>query len=243
MDARPWPSFVDSVGPTPTRLPLDAPRQADAALMEHLAQGRTEALAELYDLHGGTAYSVAFRITRDFGLAEDAVQEAFLAAWQNASHYAPGRGSLKSWLLTIVHRRAVDTVRRRRRPTESLTEETRAPELERQDVWMEVTHELDKAAVVQALNDLPDAQRVAIELSYFGGLTHVELSVATGAPLGTVKSRVRAGLESLRRSLIPCGRQGPSSHCVRRDCDHCASRGSSNRGRHRRRRLRSLADS
>jgi RNA polymerase sigma-70 factor (ECF subfamily) len=168
------------------------------------------------------AYSLAYRITGDASLAEDAVQEAFLAAWRNASRYAAGRGSVKTWLLTIVHRRAVDIVRRRRRPTESLTEETQAPELGRQDIWTEVAHGLDRAAVVQAVNDLPDAQRVAIELVYFGGLTHVELSAATGAPLGTVKTRVRAGLESLRRTLRPCGDQGASSQCVRPHGDHCA---------------------
>ena len=223
MDALPWPSLVECVGPASTRLPGGGSRAADAGLMEHLAQGGTEAVAELYDLHGRMAYGLAFRITGDVALAEDAVQEAFLAAWRSARHYDPGRGSVKTWLLTIVHRRAVDIVRRRRRPTESLTEETQARELVAEDVWTEVTRDLDSATVTQALHDLPAAQRAAIELVYFGGLTHVELSVATGAPLGTAKSRVRAGLESLRRTLIACGSHGSSAQCVRRDCDHCAS--------------------
>lgn len=190
--------------------------------MERLALGGTEGMAELYDSHGRMAYSLAYRITRDVGLAEDAVQEAFLAAWRNARYYAPGRGSVKTWLMTIVHRRAVDAVRRRR-PTESLTEETAVPGIVRGDLWTEVTHELDRAAAVQAISDLPDAQRVAIELIYFGGLTHVQVAVATGAPLGTVKSRVRAGLGSLRRTLIPCASQGLADQGVRRDCDHCVS--------------------
>ena len=223
MDAHPWPPLVETAGPAPPRRTEGGPREADGALMERLALGCTEGMAELYDLHGRMAYSLAYRITRDAGLAEDAVQEAFLAAWRNARHYAPGRGSVKTWLLTIVHRRAVDAIRRRSRPTESLTEETPVPTHGGPDVWTEVTHELDRTAAVQALTELPDAQRVAIELVYFHGLTHVEVAVATGAPLGTVKSRVRAGLGSLRRTLIPCASQAPSSQGVRQDCDHCAS--------------------
>ena len=223
MDARRWPGPAESAVPALMRAASTAARHADGALMERLALGGTEAMAELYDLHGRVAYSLAYSVTRDVGLAEDAVQEAFLAAWRNARHYSPGRGSVKTWLLTIVHRRAVDTIRRRRRPTESLIDETQVPELVGRDVWTDVTHELDSAAAIHALRDLPEAQRVAIELVYFRGMTQLEVSAATGAPLGTVKSRVRAGLGSLRRTLIPCASQAPSSQGVGQDCDHCAS--------------------
>jgi RNA polymerase sigma-70 factor (ECF subfamily) len=95
----------------------------------------------------------------------------------------------------------VDIVRRRRRPVESLTAETSSPELVREDLWAEVKQRLDRSTVVGALATLPKAQRDAIEMAYFGGLTQVEIAAATGAPLGTVKSRVRAGLETLRRTL------------------------------------------
>lgn len=174
---------------------------ADADLVEQLRYGGTDALGALYDLYGRMAYGLAYRITRDPALAEDAVQDAFLGAWHNARNYSPDRASVKTWLLSIVHHRSVDIVRRRRRPVESLTAETSSPELVREDLWAEVKQRLDRTAVVGALATLPKAQRDAIVMAYFGGLTQVEIAAATGAPLGTVKSRVRAGLETLRRTL------------------------------------------
>lgn len=205
-------SLDPALAPTPV-LPTFAPareRAADGApggtatdvvLVEHLREGRTDALAALYDAYGRMAYGLAYRITRDPGLAEDAVQDAFLGAWNNARHYSPERASVKTWLLSIVHHRSVDIVRRRRRPVESLTPETASPELVREDLWSEVKQRLDRTTVVTALASLPNPQREAIEMAYFGGLTQVEIAAATGAPLGTVKSRVRAGLETLRRTL------------------------------------------
>ena len=148
------------------------------------------------------AYSIALRITADASLAEDVVQDAFLGAWRNAARYVEGRGSVKTWLLSIVHHRAVDAVRRRR-PTTELPEREAPPPpaLTLPDVWQEVAGNLDREAIAAALATLSDVQREAIELAYFGGLTQHEIADRTGTPLGTVKSRVRLGLLAMRAAL------------------------------------------
>ena len=231
LDATTFPQVLEPFGPVPGRLPnadvrAAGARAADAALIELLVENRAEGLSELFDAYGRMAYSLAYRVTRDPGLAEDAVQEAFLGAWRNARQYAADRGSVKTWLMTIVHRRSVDIVRRRRHPTESLTDATSTPELASQDTWAEVRRGLDRAVIIQALAQLPAVQRAVIELAYFDGLTQIEIAAATGAPLGTVKSRARAGLESLRGTLIPCrnGGGGRSARCAGGGCD-CESLG------------------
>lgn len=180
--------------------------EADRAVLVRIADGELDALDELYDRYRTMAYSIAYRITNDAALAEDVLQEAFLGAWRNAARYAEGRGSVKTWLLAIVHHRAIDAVRRRR-PTVDLPEREDAPptQLTVPDVWAEVSANLDADAVRGALGSLPDAQREAIELGYFGGLTQQEIAERTGTPLGTVKSRMRLGLLSLRRALTTEG--------------------------------------
>jgi RNA polymerase sigma-70 factor (ECF subfamily) len=149
------------------------------------------------------AYSIAYRITNDATLAEDVVQDAFLGAWRNAARYIEGRGSVKTWLLSIVHHRAIDAVRRRR-PTSELPDREAVPpaELRLPDVWAEVSSKLDAATVRDAMAILSDVQREAIELAYFGGLTQVEVAERTATPLGTVKSRMRLGLLAMRRVLL-----------------------------------------
>jgi RNA polymerase sigma-70 factor, ECF subfamily len=177
---------------------------ADRAALDRIAHGELDALDELYERYKTMSYSIAFRITNDGSLAEDVVQEAFLGAWRNAARYIEGRGSVKTWLLAIVHHRAIDAVRRRR-PGASLPDRDDAPppELRLPDVWAEVAANLDAAAVRAALAALTDVQREAIELAYFGGLTQVEIAEQTGTPLGTVKSRMRLGLLAMRRVLSP----------------------------------------
>jgi len=176
---------------------------ADRAVLALVTAGQLDALQELYDRYRIMAYSIALRITTDPSLAEDVVQDAFLGVWRNASRYVEGRGSVKTWLLSIVHHRAVDAVRRRR-PTTELPEreDVPPPALTLPDIWGEVAGNLDRAEIATAMATLTDVQREAIELAYWGGLTQQEIAERTGAPLGTVKSRVRLGLLSLRRALV-----------------------------------------
>jgi RNA polymerase sigma-70 factor (ECF subfamily) len=177
---------------------------ADRAALERIARGELGALDDLYERYKTMAYSIAYRITNDATLAEDVVQDAFLGAWRNAARYVEGRGSVKTWLLSIVHHRAIDAVRRRR-ATVDLPEGSDAPPaaLRLPDVWAEVSASLDADEVRAALASLTDVQREAIELAYFGGLTQVEIADRTGTPLGTVKSRMRLGLLAMRRVLSP----------------------------------------
>jgi RNA polymerase sigma-70 factor (ECF subfamily) len=177
---------------------------SDEVLLERLAAGADErALSELYDRYQAQMYGLAMRITRDPALAQDAVQEAFVGVWRNAARYAAGRSTVRTWMLSIAHHRAIDIVRRRR-PTSALPETDAGPTepaLTTPDVWREVARALDRDTVAAALAGLPDAQRDAINMAYFEGLTQVEIAERTGAPLGTVKSRVRLGLLALRREL------------------------------------------
>jgi len=184
---------------------------ADRGVLERVAAGELHALDMLYERYRTIAYSIALRITSDASLAEDVVQDAFLGAWRNAGRYAESRASVKTWLLAIVHHRAVDAVRRRR-PTVDLPEREDVPpaQLTLPDIWPEVAGHLDREAVQGALGVLSDVQREAIELAYFGGLTQQEIAARTDTPLGTVKSRMRLGLLAMRRALIGEGGTGAS---------------------------------
>jgi len=179
---------------------------ADRAVLELIANGQLDALQDLYDRYRTMAYSIALRITTDPSLAEDVVQDAFLGVWRNASRYVEGRGSVKTWLLSIVHHRAIDAIRRRK-PTTALPEreDTPPPSLTLPDLWSEVAGNLDRAEIATAMKTLSDVQREAIELAYWGGLTQQEIAERTKAPLGTVKSRVRLGLLALRQALVGQG--------------------------------------
>jgi RNA polymerase sigma-70 factor, ECF subfamily len=187
----------------PLRLRVSsAADEADRAVLVRLAEGELDALEDLYDRYKTMAYSIAYRITNDATLAEDVVQDAFLGVWRNAARYVEGRGSVKTWLLSIVHHRAIDAIRRRRPTTELPDVELPPPAaLMAPDVWAEVSAGLDAETVQRALATLSAVQREAIELAYFGGLTQQEICERTGTPLGTVKSRMRLGLLAMRRSL------------------------------------------
>src|SRR3954454_1545223 len=189
----------------PFRLRTSSPAdEADRAVLVRLADGELDALEDLYDRYKTMAYSIAYRITNDATLAEDVVQEAFLGVWRNATRYVEGRGSVKTWLLSIVHHRAIDAVRRRR-ATVDLPERDDAPPpaLRLPDVWGEVASNLDADEVRAALASLSDVQREPLELAYFAGLTQTEIAERTGTPLGTVKSRMRLGLLAMREMLSP----------------------------------------
>jgi len=174
----------------------------DEDLLARLASGTDEAaLSQLYDRYQALMYGLAMRITNDAALAQDAVQEAFVGVWRNASRYQRERSSARTWLLSIVHHRAIDAIRRRR-PAGPLPEWDEVHEaLTAPDVWPEIARAADAAAVRTALDGLPPAQREAIELAYFAGLSQSEIAERGNIPLGTVKSRVRLGLVALRRAL------------------------------------------
>ncbi|HEV8516729.1 MAG TPA: sigma-70 family RNA polymerase sigma factor [Candidatus Limnocylindrales bacterium] len=187
--------------------PVGAPEafvtgETDEQLIERVGRGDGAALAALYDRYGRMAYALATRITGDPGLAEDAVQEAFLGLWRNAARYTPARGTVRTWALAIVHHRAVDSLRRRRPSAELPEGDVPVPSLVLPDVWPAVAGRLDRAAIGSALASLSGAQREAIELAYYGGFTQQEIASRTGTPLGTVKSRVRLGLLALREALV-----------------------------------------
>ena len=173
---------------------------SDEQLLEAIAAGDEGALGALYDRFGRVAFGVALRVLRDRALAEDAVQEAFLAIWRSAERYRIERAKPSTWVLTLVHRRAVDLVRREdRRRAEPLDE---PPEAAGDDVPEEAGLRERRAAVQTALRQLPDDQRQALELAYYGGYTQSELAERLGVPLGTIKSRMFAGLTRLRE-LVP----------------------------------------
>jgi RNA polymerase sigma factor (sigma-70 family) len=180
-------------------VPRELAHLSDEALVALVARGDDSALAALYDRFGRVAYGLSLRVLRDRALAEDAVQEAFLGIWRGADRFVAERAKASSWILTLVHRRAVDLVRReQRRRTESLEA---APEPVADAADEEAWLRLQRERVQGALRRLPDQQREALELAYFGGFTQSELADRLGEPLGTIKSRMFSGLARLRELL------------------------------------------
>ncbi len=180
-------------------MPRDLAHLSDEALVALAARSDDTALAELYDRYGRVAFGLARRILRDEALAEDAVQEAFLTLWRTAANFVPERSKASTWFLTLVHRRAVDLVRRENRrrgePLDGVPDALAASTDE--SAWLR----FERERVQQALRQLPDQQREAIELAYYGGFTQSELAERLGQPLGTIKSRMFAGLARLRELL------------------------------------------
>jgi len=184
---------------------------ADEDLMALVRRGEAPAFEILYERHADAAYSLAYRMCGARGVAEDVTQEAFLALWRSGARYDRTRGSVRTWMLGIVHNRAIDALRRsavhdRRRASDEGLEET-LPARERTDV--EVARREEAATVRAALGELPDEQSRVIELAYFGGFTHSEIAEMLDAPIGTVKGRMRLGLEKLHVQLA--GIQGAFS--------------------------------
>ncbi len=166
------------------------------------AHGDQHAFATLYDLLSARVFGLILRVLVDRAQSEEVLQEVFLEAWQSAASFDPDRGSARTWLLTIAHRRAVDRVRasqasRRRDLTAGVRDLARA----QPGIDDEVELMIDGSRAVRGLDELPEAQRNAIVLAYFGGYSQSEISVLLGAPLGTVKTRIRDGLTRLRTAL------------------------------------------
>jgi RNA polymerase sigma-70 factor (ECF subfamily) len=178
-------------------------RQADEELMQLVAGGDADAFEVVVERHADAAFSLAYRICGRRSLAEDVSQEAFLAVWRSGQRYDRTRGSVRTWALGIVHNRAIDALRRssvhdrRRASDEGIEETVEAPE--RTD-----NQAIDKAVsdeIRGALSELPAEQRRVIELAYFGGFTHIEIASMLKTPVGTVKGRMRLGLQKLRGHL------------------------------------------
>ena len=179
----------------------------DARMAQRIVDGDSTALGELYDRFGRPAYSLARRICADDGLAEDVVQEAFLAFWRDPGKFDPAKGKFGTWLLTLVHHKSVDAVRR-----ESAIRRRTVPAAEDGDEWSappgpgadeEAIGSLVAGQVRDALGRLPAEQRHVLALAYYGGSTQREVAALTGVPLGTVKSRMFTGVARLRNLLGP----------------------------------------
>ena len=172
--------------------------------MRQVAAGEIGGLETLYDRYHTMAYALALRITTETGLAEDVVQDSFLGVWRNAARYAEAKGSVRGWLLAIVRHLAIDAVRRQRAGVAlgDDVDDAMPAALTLPDIWPEVAGRLDAEQVRRALTALPPAQREVIEMAYFDGLTQREIADKTRAPLGTVKSRMRLGLVSMRQHLV-----------------------------------------
>jgi RNA polymerase sigma factor (sigma-70 family) len=182
----------------------DLAHLSDEALLSLVGSSDDQALAELYDRYGRVAYGVALRILRDEALAQDAVQEAFLGIWRSANRFLADRAKASTWILTLVHRRSVDLVRREdRRRGEPLE---RAPEpVAPSTAEDEVALGFQRRVVQDALSRLSPEQREALELGYYGGLTQRELAERLDQPLGTIKTRMFTGLSRLRDLLAQAG--------------------------------------
>ena len=171
--------------------------------MQLVQQGDPRAFELLYDRHGGAAFSLAYRMVGNRNAAEDVAQEAFLSIWRSRLRYQPERGSVRTWVLGIVHNRAIDALRRslvhERRRTSAEGIEERQEATERTDV--EVARREEARQVQGALDTLPEDQRRTIELAYFGGFSHSQIADMLGTPIGTVKGRMRLGLEKMRQQL------------------------------------------
>jgi RNA polymerase sigma-70 factor (ECF subfamily) len=170
---------------------------SDQELLAAISRGDQAALGQLYDRYAATALGTAFRIVQDRAVAAEVVQDAFVAAWCRASSDEPERADAASWLLSIVHRHAIDRIRGR----VELDPEPIAAAADDSDLWPEPLSRRPRAEIVAALAALPGEQREAIELAFFGGLTHVEIAERTGQPSGTIKGRMRLGLLKLRTVL------------------------------------------
>jgi RNA polymerase sigma-70 factor (ECF subfamily) len=199
---------------SPPLTPETLQRLADEDLMTLVERRDADAFAVLYDRHGGAAYSLAHRIVGNPAIAEDVTQEAFLSVWRSGARFDATRGSVRSWTLGIVRNRAIDALRR----SSSL-----APKLDLDDEAVlegQAAAELTDSEAIRretsrrvrgALGELPSEQSEVIGLAYFGGFTHSEIAEMLGMPLGTVKGRMRLGLEKIRVTLAEgMGIQGPS---------------------------------
>jgi RNA polymerase sigma-70 factor, ECF subfamily len=169
----------------------------ESSLLERIRGGDQGAMASLFDRYGGAVYSVAFRILRDPGHAEDVMQEVFLQVWRHPELFVSGRGSLGAWLVVVARNRAIDLLRRRK-PSDSVEDVVLASP---QNLASEAERDALVEKVRKVLRDLPPEQQKSMELAFFEGLSHSEIAEKTGDPLGTVKTRIRLALITLRKAF------------------------------------------
>src|SRR5215217_353018 len=172
---------------------------ADENLISFVGQGDAEAFTTLYDRHSHAAFSLAYRVMGERQAAEDLAQDAFLKLWRSATSYRRERGSVRTWLLSIVRNRGIDQIRSqasRRRTQEKI--EASAPRSQPSEAFAETLRNSQRDQVREALNTLPPEQLKILELAYFSGYTHSQISVLVDAPLGTIKGRMRLGLKKMR---------------------------------------------
>jgi RNA polymerase sigma-70 factor (ECF subfamily) len=176
---------------------------ADEDLMQLVRRGNADAFAVVYERHSGSAYALAYRMTGTRGAAEDVAQEAFLSVWRSGGRYDRRRGSVRSWVLGIVHHRAIDALRRGKVHDRPRVEDEGAAERveARERTEVEAARREEADAVRRALDTLPREQCQVIELAYFGGFTHSEIAAMLETPVGTVKGRMRLGLRKLREQI------------------------------------------
>jgi RNA polymerase sigma-70 factor (ECF subfamily) len=169
----------------------------DLALLQRVRQGDQSAMAEVFDKYGRAVYSVALRILKDSGHAEDVMQEIFFQIWRNSDSFVQGRGSLGAWLVVVARNRSIDLLRRRK-PTDSVDDVTLAAPF---NLAADAEHNAMMEKVQKVLQDLPAEQQRSMELAFFEGLSHSEIAERTGDPLGTVKTRIRLALITLRKAF------------------------------------------
>ncbi|MCC6629314.1 MAG: sigma-70 family RNA polymerase sigma factor [Chloroflexi bacterium] len=185
--------------PVTTQRATDA--AIDAALLARLQQHDMRALEEFYDRYSRLAYGLAYRILGDATAAEDVVQEAFVNVWRQAPSYDPRRGAVRTWLLSIVHHRAIDVVRSRANRQFDVQIDLVEQRLSVADTWQTVAGNVEREAIRRAVAALPAEQQRTIELAYFGGYSQPEIAAAMGVPLSTVKGRIRMAMHKLRALL------------------------------------------
>jgi RNA polymerase sigma-70 factor (ECF subfamily) len=172
---------------------------ADEDLISFVGQGDAEAFTTLYDRHSHAAFSLAYRMMGDRQASEDLAQDAFLKLWRSATSYRPERGSVRTWLLSIVRNRGIDQIRSRasRRRTQEKIEAS-APRSQPSEAFAETLRNSQRDQVREALDTLPPEQLKILELAYFSGYTHLQISELVDVPLGTIKGRMRLGLKKMR---------------------------------------------
>lgn len=201
-------SQIAAISKVGTEIQVQA-EPSDEELISAICKGEEHAIEILYQRYHRYAYSLAYRILRDPLAAEDIVQDAFLSIWRKASSYQVQHGSVQSWLQAIVRHRAIDKVRasahRDQQWTPLITDDQQDPPSEQPDVWEQTWQGEQHRIIRSVLDQIPAEQRMVIELAYFGGYTHAEISEQCHIPLGTVKGRMRLALQKMKLLLSEQG--------------------------------------